>query len=137
MGKYDALADYLRAQKRDEVPMTFEQIERLIGAKLPASHQYRAWWSNNSFNSVMTKAWLEAGFRSEQVDMESGKLVFRRIGPRGFEEADARGLSGEAAPSKRHPLIGWMKGTVRIAPGADLTEPADPEWGERAWGDQK
>ena len=28
---------------------------------------------------------------------------------------------------KRHPLIGWLKGTVRIAPGVDLAEPADPE----------
>ena len=147
MGKYDALADYLSAQRRDEVPMKFEQIERLIGAKLPASHRYRAWWSNNSFNSVMTKAWLEAGFRSEQVDMAGRKLVFRRIGlqelkeqgfkVQGFKEADAAGLSGRVEPSERHPLIGWMKGSVSIAPGVDLTEPADPEWGDRAWGDQK
>jgi hypothetical protein len=69
--------------------------------------------------------------------MEAGKLVFRRIGPQGFKEADAASPSGRAAISERHPLIGWMKGTVRIAPGVDLTEPADPEWGEQAWGDQK
>ncbi len=61
MGKYSALGDYLRAQTRSEVPMTFAQIERVIGAKLPKSHKYRAWWSNNAFNSVMTKTWLEAG----------------------------------------------------------------------------
>lgn len=30
---------------------------------------------------------------------------------------------------RRHPLIGFMKGTVKIAPGTDLTSPADPEWG--------
>jgi hypothetical protein len=137
MGKYTALADYLHAQKRDEVPMTFAQIERLIGYKLPASHRYRAWWSNNSFNSVMTKAWLDAGFRSEQVDMEEGTLVFRRVRSLSpSSENSSKESSGEGA-SKRHPLIGWMKGTVRIAPGVDLTEPADPEWGERAWGDQK
>jgi hypothetical protein len=28
---------------------------------------------------------------------------------------------------RRHPLFGWMKGTVVIAPGVDLTEPACPE----------
>jgi hypothetical protein len=28
----------------------------------------------------------------------------------------------------RHPLIGWMKGTVTIPEGVDLTEPACPEW---------
>ena len=137
MGKYTALADYLRAQKRDEVPMTFVQIERLIGDKLPASHRYRAWWSNNSFNSVMTKAWLDAGFCSEQVDMEEGKLVFRRVRSLTPSSENSSKESSGKGGSKRHPLIGWMKGTVHIAPGVDLTEPADPEWGKRAWGDQK
>jgi len=32
-------------------------------------------------------------------------------------------------PKGRHPLIGFMKGTVLIAPRTDLTEPADPYWG--------
>ena len=137
MGKYKALAEYLEAQKRDEVPMTFAQIERLIGDKLPASHRYRAWWSNNAFNSVMTKAWLDAGFRSEQVDMEDGKLVFRRVRSLTLGSENSSKESTGKGVSKRHPLIGWMKGTVRIAPGVDLTEPADPEWGERSWGDQK
>jgi len=35
---------------------------------------------------------------------------------------------------KLHPLFTWMKGTVTIAPGVDLTEPADPDWGDLAWG---
>jgi hypothetical protein len=30
----------------------------------------------------------------------------------------------------RHPLIGWMKGTVTIPEGVDLTEPACPEWAD-------
>jgi hypothetical protein len=37
---------------------------------------------------------------------------------------------------QQHPLIGWMKGTVTVEPGVDLTEPADPHWGEVAYGDQ-
>lgn len=132
MGKYSALADYLRAQNRDEVPMTFAQIERLIGDRLPASHQYRAWWSNNSFNSVMTKAWLGAGFESANVNMKERKLVFRKVGRKvgGGAVDDASKASGRAAVSKRHPLFGALKGLVRVAPGVDLTEPADPEWAD-------
>src|SRR5229473_888871 len=110
MGKYSALGDYLRAQTRSEVPMTFAQIERVIGTKLPESHRYRAWWSNNAFNSVMTKAWLEAGFRTERVDMAGRKLVFRRVdsSPKasGFsdeERAGALSTSGAAAAASRHP----------------------------------
>jgi hypothetical protein len=55
-----------------------------------------------------------------------------------MDEKEAPKQSGVApeptsrlAVSKRHPLIGWLKGTVQIAPGVDLTEPADPEWADR------
>lgn len=30
--------------------------------------------------------------------------------------------------AKRHPLFGLLKGTSIVAPGVDLTAPADPEW---------
>jgi hypothetical protein len=130
MGKYSSLGDYLRSQQRDEVPMTFAQIERIIGGKLPNSHLYRAWWSNNSFNSVMTKVWLEAGFRSAEVDIEKGKLVFRKVGREtsGPVHLDSKTAIARPAVSKRHPMFGALKGLVRIAPGTDLTDPADPEW---------
>jgi len=68
MGKYTRLGEFLRSQRRKEVPMTFAEIERVIGGKLPPnSPHYPAWWSNNPSNNVMTKVWLNAGFRTEQV----------------------------------------------------------------------
>jgi hypothetical protein len=36
------------------------------------------------------------------------------------------------AKRRRHPLFGWMKGMLLIAPGTDLTEPACPEWADIA-----
>ena len=30
-----------------------------------------------------------------------------------------------------HPLYGAMQGLIRIMPGTDLTQPADPEWADR------
>ena len=33
-------------------------------------------------------------------------------------------------PSRRHPAFGCMKGTITVAPGVDLTEPAFPEWAD-------
>jgi hypothetical protein len=116
--------------------MSFEQIERIIGEKLPLSAtRHRAWWSNNANNSVMTRAWLEAGFQSEQVDMKGRRLVFRRVDP---ERSNRGGTASiESASSGRHPLIGWMKGTLTIAEGVDLTQPADPEWGEVAYGNRR
>jgi hypothetical protein len=133
MGKYEPLSEFLRKHHADRIKLTFGEIERIVGFKLPKSaKEYRAWWSNNPANSVMTKAWLDAGFESEQVDMEGGKLVFRRIhGPSPSSSTGAP--PSHDAISKSHPLIGWMKGTVRVTPGVDLTEAADPAWGEQSW----
>jgi hypothetical protein len=135
MAKYAPLGDYLRKQRTSEVPMTFAQIERIIGGKLPPSQNHRAWWSNNPWNNVMTNVWLDAGFVTEQVDIEARKLVFRRVAkeptPMGHL-AEAEGKAGQQFPSQRHPLFGALKGLMRILPETDLTEPADPEWGQNA-----
>ena len=126
MGKYSRLGDFLKAQRTKEVPMTFAEIERVIGGKLPPnSPQYPAWWSNNPSNNVMTKVWLSAGFRTEQVDVKSRKVVFRRV-----EQKSEPSTTPTATKAARHPLFGALKGLVRIPPGVDLTEPADPEWGK-------
>src|SRR3954454_14045935 len=95
MGKYQPLGQFLRNQRTREVPLTFREIEKITGVKLPpkAQHQ-RAWWSNNPSNNVMTKVWLNAGFESAQVDMEACKLVFRRV----IKAAEAGGGFAEAAP---------------------------------------
>src|SRR5580698_6302031 len=99
--KYEPLTRYLRAQSADVLRMKFSDIERVIGAKLPPSAGYnRAYWSNNPANSVLTKAWLAAGFRSEQVDLAARKLVFRRAEPSraaaGFAESPAAFQAKEA-----------------------------------------
>jgi hypothetical protein len=128
MSKYRALGEYLARQRGDLVPMTFHEIEKVTGVKLPASaHKHRPWWSNNSRNSVLTKVWRDAGFESEQVDMAKRKLIFRRV--------SKSKTAGEAAPAAGekpfHPAYGMMQGLIRIMPGTDLTQPADPEWADR------
>ena len=71
----------------------------------------------------MTKAWLAAGFRSEEVDMTARKLVFSRHLP----NAAAGGATRVAPASTGSPLaglFGGLKGTVHIEPGTDLTLPS-------------
>ena len=69
MTKYAALEDHLRNSGQDAVPMTFADIERVIGADLPPSaFKHRPWWSNNPSNSVITHSWLKARVQ----DGESG-----------------------------------------------------------------
>lgn len=94
--KYASLGEFLRGQAGDRVPMTFTEIEALVGP-LPPSHRYRAWWSNNATNSVMTRVWREAGFRSEQVDLAGGRLVFRRAAQ--MTRSEPRHEAVEAVPA--------------------------------------
>jgi hypothetical protein len=134
MGKYEPLGQFLRQQRTREVPLTFREIEKITGVKLPprAQHQ-RAWWSNNPSNNVMTKVWLAAGFESARVDIEGRKLVFRRIA----DAAESASGFAEPAPKPyatkdgRHPAWGALKDITFVPPGVDLTEPADPEWADR------
>jgi len=132
MSKYQELGAFLKGRHETEVPMTFAEVEAVTGAKLPASaFKHRPWWSNNPNNSVLTRVWLAAGYRSERVDMAAERLVFVKnpSGKANPPSAGGTGRSYAVGNPPRHPALGAMKGTVRAAPGVDLTEPAlGPDW---------
>jgi hypothetical protein len=137
MGKYEPLADYLRGQRLSEIPMTFAEVERVLGASLPPSaYKHRPWWANEASGShVHAKVWLDAGFRAERVALDDKKVVFVRTREGASPRAKGRGSFGRVTPMPgvgRHPLLGSMKGMIKPAPGVDFTEPADPNWGKRA-----
>ena len=133
MSKYAALRRFLEGQKSERVPMSFAEIEKVLGFKLPNSQRYPAWWSNNATNNVMTNEWIAAGFKTEQVDVGGRKLVFRRVTPLGLAEEEGARFdetqSSETKKPRRHPGFGLMKGLTKIAPGTDLTTPTGEEWG--------
>src|ERR1700684_1312262 len=108
MGKSQPLGTFLRNQGSREVRLTFEQIEKITGTKLPPKAQHhRAWWSNNASNNVMTKVWLEAGYESARVDMSARKLVFRRVAKAG--EASGGLAKPYATSDGRHPIRGALR----------------------------
>lgn len=124
MGKYQPLTAFLAGASADEVPMTFSEIECVLGTSLPASKQYPAWWSNNPSNNVMTRAWLAAGFRTERVDTASERLVFRReVSKRAASAPQTEG--GGTFLDRVRTLLG---GSVTVRPGTDLTAPTGEVW---------
>jgi hypothetical protein len=128
VGKYDPLKSFLEASGAEEVPMSFEDIEALLGSALPDSRRYPAWWSNNPSNNVMTRVWLDAGYRTERVDVEGHKVVFRRRSP-----ATQPNPRDAALPSRRVAdvvarLQRKLAGTIRVAEGVDLSEPTGEVW---------
>ncbi len=137
--KYDPLKRFLMARKDSRIPMTFAEIERILGRPLPASARtHRAWWSNNPTNNVMTYAWLAAGYRTAQVDLAGERLVFVRAVENAAKPDKKEPYSNSVAASKallsssKRPLYGFMRGSLRIREGVDVTAPAAPEWGDRA-----
>ncbi len=131
MGQYDPLQKYLSRQSTAEVPMTFAEIEKVVGRDLPASaFKHRAWWSNNPSSSVITHAWLEAGYQTERVNMETRRLVFRRKPARVGLAPGKRGEGGVKRDGQAlfDELYGCMEGSVTVAPGVDLTDPTGEIW---------
>ena len=144
MSKYAPLADHLLDSGQEAVSVTFADIERIIGAKLPRSaFTHRAWWSNNPTNSVITNFWLKAGYKTESVDMAGKKLVFVKTAQYPpSPEAAAHGLQdqgrvfggahtpagADADTVSFSSIFGALKGTVTVHPGTDLTAPIDADW---------
>lgn len=117
MTKYAPLTRHLAARKETRVQMSFAEIEALLGFPLPQSARtHRPWWANSGHGHVQARGWLAAGYQSQDVDLAAECLVFAR-------------LNAVAPPPQRHPFFGSMAGTITVMPGVDLTEPADPEWG--------
>jgi hypothetical protein len=76
--RYTPLTDFLRAQATRNVRLTFGDIERVLGRKLPASaRRHQAWWSNTKTHSY-AKAWMDIGWRTRALDLASESIVFER-----------------------------------------------------------
>ena len=137
MPKYHPLTAFLKASSAHQLPLTFAEVENILGAKLPASaYEHPAWWANDAGKShVQAKAWLSAGYETEQIDRRAKKLVFKRIADApGMAESGREFVHAESGEKKlgRHPALGSMKGTFTIEPGYDLASPmfTDEEWAE-------
>ena len=78
MNVYDPLRDYLRAQKRPEFVLSFEQIEEIIDAALPRAAHRASWWEtlrSPQEKMPQREACLEAGYiATRQADGNSAKF---------------------------------------------------------------
>lgn len=81
-GRYAALADWLQSQPGsiDNIQITFDEIEKIIGRELPPSaRKHRAWWANDSVGHRHSQQWLEAGWRRTYLNMSEERVTFARI----------------------------------------------------------
>lgn len=81
MGKYEPLGDHLRAMRDDRWNASFDEIEHILGFRLPNSaREHRAWWSNQSGgNHSQAAAWVKAGWETREVDQKRERIRFERV----------------------------------------------------------
>jgi hypothetical protein len=79
--KYNGLTSHLkfRGAFTRLVKLSFARIDGLIGSNLPIS-AYRdgAWWSNSA-SSAHARAWLDAGWEVQEVNLKEGVVVFKKV----------------------------------------------------------
>ena len=91
MAKYEALGRHLAGlpSAQRQVNLGFRTIERMIGDPLPPSaSKYEAWWIGGPApvgaarvwrDQVQERAWRDAGWTVEEVDLLLRVVTFRRL----------------------------------------------------------
>lgn len=77
---YTPLGDYLANLDADSVELSFAEIERVLSGPLPNSaRRHRPWWGNERSGSHShARAWLDAGWRVDTVDLSAGSVRYIR-----------------------------------------------------------
>ena len=82
MSKYSPLRRYLSGLPLDkqEVTISFDHVERIIGDTLPNSaNRYLEWWSKVENGShVQAHAWMNANWTVQTVNLNEKWVRFRR-----------------------------------------------------------
>jgi hypothetical protein len=78
MCRLTALTSFLSTGRRQELALSFADIEKIIGRDLPPSaFKYRPWWANEKHNfGRQCTAWMKAGYNTFP-NMTQRVVVFR------------------------------------------------------------
>lgn len=79
MSRYFPLQSFLAANPQPSVVLSYEEIEELLGRRLPKTaygSAKRQWWANTETHS-QALAWLRAG-RKAKLDVNNDRVTFLR-----------------------------------------------------------
>jgi hypothetical protein len=77
MSKYYGLEQHLRESQKQTEILSYEEIERILGFKLPPSaHNFREWWANGGHSQA--NSWLDAGWEVSSVALGKS-ITFRKM----------------------------------------------------------
>lgn len=118
MSVYSPLQQRLANAAQVSVTMSFEEIERVLGRKLPPSAYdeqiKRQWWANTDTHS-QARAWLRVG-RKARLDPVRNHVTFVRETTAVWEDAPSLPLDSLTAAARR--LIEEVSQERGLAPAA-------------------
>lgn len=79
MSKYAPLRRHLEGRNEREVTLSFDRVDELVGSLPASARNHRAWWANETDGRhVQARAWTDAGWRVDEVDLTAGHVRFVR-----------------------------------------------------------
>ena len=93
--KYDGLTSHLkfRGAFTRVVKLSFNRKVGLIGSNLPiGAYRDETWWSNSD-SSAHARAWLDAGWEVQEVNLKEGFVLFKKVREVPFKKS--KGANGK------------------------------------------
>ena len=77
--KYRHLTSYLKQSNQSTVKLTFTELENIVQFKLGKSaKKHKEFWANSTSHSSAI-GWLNAGYKTVEVNLEQEYIVFEKI----------------------------------------------------------
>ena len=119
--KYEGLTKHLkfRAAFTGLVKLSFARIDGLIGSNLPMeAYRGETWWSNSA-SSAHAKAWLDAGWEMQEVNLKEGYAVFKKVRElprvRGRKRRSSLEITKPFTPVPVHPVKPKLPSTTKVS----------------------
>lgn len=79
MNKYNPLMDYLDKSGKQELTLSYAEIEKIIGDTLPiTASKKKEWWSNNDKSHTQSCAWSDVGYRTCEIVLGES-VTFKKV----------------------------------------------------------
>jgi len=100
--KYSWLVQSLNGYGSDEIKLSFDKVEEMLKSPLPNSaREHAAWWSNAKSGRSQSAAWMNAGWKTKNLDMQKQEVTFYRF--KAIEE-NHKGTSHLTLPKAKEEL---------------------------------
>jgi hypothetical protein len=79
MNKYRLLSEFLTCLHKDQIVLSFGEIEEILDFRLPESAAiHRQWWENSQTHVQAQGGWLPCGWRVSSVNLADKNVTFHR-----------------------------------------------------------